>query len=218
MELHHLVRTGRRLLRLADPPLDDGGVLRSGIEQVEGADQRRTGHHPGRVDDGLLDVPLDGPEHRRVDDAGQDAEGVGPVQIDVARHILGQARGDDDDIRAVASLVDLLDEQIRHPPQVQVARHEQLGHPKEDFCCFLSLQRLVGVLHQRQELGQHDAALLRVLPYEMIVMEDARILQHLRFFEVGVRMSPLDTLWVVVVEQLRHALGDLVEEIAHTGN
>ena len=38
------------------------------------------------------DSPLDGPQHRSIDDAGQHADGVGPVQILGAVHVLRQAR------------------------------------------------------------------------------------------------------------------------------
>ena len=56
------------------------------------------------VDDGLLDVPLDGAEHLRVDNARQHADRVGAVEVIVRVHVLGERRGDDDHVVRVASL------------------------------------------------------------------------------------------------------------------
>ena len=132
MELNHLVGTGGGLLRLADPTADDDGVLGGGVEEVGGTDEGGGRDHAGRVDDGLLHVAFDGTQHGGIDDAGQDAEGVGTVQIDVAGHVLGEGGGDNDDIVGVAGLGNLLDEQIDHTAEAGIVGHEQLGDAEED--------------------------------------------------------------------------------------
>ena len=185
MELDHLVGAGRGLLGLPDPPPDDDRVLGGGVEEVRGADEGRAADHGARVHDGLLDVALDGPQHGRVDDAGQDPEGVGPVKVDVARHVLGEGAGDDDDVVRVAGLCHLLDEEVDHAAEAGILGHEELGDPEEDLGRLDGRQGLAGVV-QVEQLGNDGAALAGILPDLHRVVEAARLLQHCRLLQVGV--------------------------------
>mmetsp|Transcript_43966 Transcript_43966/g.103538 ORF Transcript_43966/g.103538 Transcript_43966/m.103538 type:complete len:355 (-) Transcript_43966:504-1568(-) len=110
--LHHL---GALVLGggvdLVDPALDH---VRVGLHELGPRNQRRRRHERLLVHDRLLEVALDGREHRRVCDAAQNSDGVGAVQIVGAVHVLGQRGRDDDD--AVGVRLQLLDHQVHQPP------------------------------------------------------------------------------------------------------
>ena len=79
MELRHLALVLDGRLYLVEPSPDDGRVVGARVEEMAGCDEGGGGDEGVLVNDGLLHVTLDGAEHGGVDDAGEDADGVGPV-------------------------------------------------------------------------------------------------------------------------------------------
>ena len=69
VKLHHIDGTLHRLVDFSNPLFDNGGMVVGLVEEVEGGYECGTGYEGGCVDDGLLDITLDGTEHGRVDDA-----------------------------------------------------------------------------------------------------------------------------------------------------
>ncbi len=68
-----------------------------------------TGTHDGGVahgeiviDNGLFDISIDAPHHDRIDNIHKDADGVGPIQIDIAHHNPYETLGHDDHVGGIA--------------------------------------------------------------------------------------------------------------------
>lgn len=65
---------------------------------MESRDESRATDCRVAVHDSLLHVALDGGEHGSVGDAAESADSRRSVAVLVARHVLGERRGDDDDV------------------------------------------------------------------------------------------------------------------------
>mmetsp|Transcript_33255 Transcript_33255/g.80445 ORF Transcript_33255/g.80445 Transcript_33255/m.80445 type:complete len:216 (-) Transcript_33255:144-791(-) len=214
MELHHFIRAGSRLCSLANPPLHNSGALRIPLEQMSRADQSRTADLTGTVHDRLLDVTLDRAQHGRIDDPRQYAQGIGPVQIDVARHILGQGGRDDDDVVRVARLGHVLDKEIHHPTEAGIVAHEQFGHAEKHLGRLGAVEILAGV-GEVQELRDDGAAFSGVFADGGGIVEAASLLEDRRLFEVGVRGVIIGAGTLVLELEFIEGVLDLREEVVH---
>ena len=111
---------------LVDPALDHLGSL---LHQVQRRDERGTRHARRLVHYRLLHVALNALQHGVVGDAAEGADGRSAVRVLLARHVLGERAGDDDDV--VGDVGHLLDAQVEHAAEEHVLGLEQLGHGEE---------------------------------------------------------------------------------------
>ena len=175
--------------------------------------QGRTTNLPAAVHHGLLHIPFNGAEHGSVNNAGQDPQRIGPVQVDITRHILGKRRGDNNNIVGVTRLGHVLDEKIHHPPQAGIVAHEQLGDPEEDLGG-LSTVQILPRIRQVQQLGDDGAALAGTFADGRGIVEAARFLEDGGLFEVGVGRVVVGGA-VVFEFEFVEGLGYLGEEVVY---
>ena len=156
--LNHLIGAGCRLSGFRNPSLHNSRALRVPLEKMRSRYQRGTRNLARAVDHRLLHVTLNGTKHGRVDDPRQHAEGIGAVQVHVARHILRQTRRDDDHVVGVARFGNIFDEEVNHPTKGGVVAHEELRHAEEDIGGLSAVEVLPRV-SEVQELSDDRAAL-----------------------------------------------------------
>ena len=144
VELYHFVGTARGFGGFTDPSTHHRRTFGTDRKQVTGTDTKCTTTDLSRsIDNGLFDVSFNGTEHGGIDNAHQDTQGIAPVQIDIARHVLGETRRDNNDIVRIARFRHILDEQIHHATQTGIVPHEQFGDSKKDFGGFRAAQDTV---------------------------------------------------------------------------
>jgi hypothetical protein len=126
---------------------------------VVGRDESSRRDGGSLVDNGRLDVALDGLDGRGVNDAAQGSDGIGAVD-DVAADssVLHDAAGDHDDI--LSRVGELLDDQIDHLTEGGILVLEQLGDAKEEGSSLI-LRKLLAGEEQQREFGEQDTTFAR---------------------------------------------------------
>lgn len=128
-------------------------------QQVVGGYESGRGNGGGLVDNGRLDVALNGLDGGSVDDATQSTDGVGTV-YDVASDssVLHDTAGDHDDV--LGGVGELLDDQVDHLAEGSIFVLEQLGNAEEERGCFI-LRELFASEEQEGDLCEEDTAFAR---------------------------------------------------------
>lgn len=133
---HDVVRVDG-LLDLVDPTLDHVGSL---FHQMKGRDKSCTGNARTLVYDGLLHVAFNALQHGIISDSAKSSNRWTTVRVLLARHVLGQRAGDNDDV--IGDGGHLFDAQVKHSSEHDIFGLEQLGHGKEGLGGFSGRQSL----------------------------------------------------------------------------
>ncbi len=200
MVLHHDRVRGHGLLNLVHPALDDL-VAAAGRGQMEAGNQSSRRNRGRAIDDGLLHVALDRLQHGGVGDGAQGPDGGGSIGVLLARHILGQRRGHDDDV--LGNGRQAFDAKIDHASKDRIAGLKQLRDGEEALGGLASSEDLAAV-DQIEDLGQDQTAFSRI---DRRLVERPRLLEDGGFLQVGVGVAAAVPVLVVLLVFLHHSGG-----------
>mmetsp|Transcript_103052 Transcript_103052/g.291342 ORF Transcript_103052/g.291342 Transcript_103052/m.291342 type:complete len:406 (-) Transcript_103052:23-1240(-) len=200
MELDCAVLRVNGLLDFIHPTLHD---VWSALHEVDPADEGGRGDKGILVHDCRLKVSVNLGSHCGIEDAAQDANGVGPKAVVLAVHVLDQAL--DADEHLALGWVQLFDDQVDHAPQAGARRLEELCDVEEQSRELFRRERFT-LLEKVQNPGEEVDALLRI---NGCVTETTRLLEHCCLVLIGPRVREFSLLNLqVLLESGRNLLFD----------